>query len=141
MGINITAQQAADKWKRRLQSSTEDIRNGVNAVDESPMEAAARNPDKYVQGVQAAVASGKWQGGLRRVTLQSWKDATLNKGLPRISTGAEAAVGKVGSFYADLFPYEARLQDEVSSMPDTTIEDSIARMTAWARGMSRFKRS
>ena len=141
MAIKVNAQQAAEKWKRRLQGSTEDIRIGVNAVTESPMERAAENPDKYLQGVQQSVSSGKWAAGLRRVSLQQWKDSTLNKGLARISSGAEGAVAKVTSFMGDLLPFEANLQSQVDQMPDVTLEDSIARATAWMRGMTGFKRS
>ncbi len=140
-GINVTAAQAADKWKRRLQASTEDIRIGVTAVTEAPTELAAQAADKYLAGVQAAVATGKYQRGLRRVSLQDWKDATLGKGLQRIASGAEAAVPKVTAFMQQLIPFEERLMAEVDAMPNLTLEDSIARMGFWARGMAAFEQA
>ena len=139
--ITVTAAQAAEKWARNLGNSTEDIKRGINAVEVSPTELAAQAKDKWVAGVQRAAQEGKFEAGLRRVNLADWRKAAIEKGLPRISSGAQAAVPKMTAFMTDLLPHEARLMEEIDVMPDTTIEDSIARMGACARGMASFRRS
>jgi hypothetical protein len=41
-------------------------------------------------------------------------------------------------FYNKLLPFEEKLRTQVRAMPDVTIQDSIARSTAWITGMSQF---
>lgn len=137
----VTPQQAAEKWTRRLQSAGPDITNGINRVDTAPTQKAAAKKDKMLQNLTQAVNSGKWEAGLNRVTLADWKSAAINKGVPRISQGAASAAPKVASFMSQLLPYQDSLQQQVNSMPDLTIDDSINRMVAWTRGMSKFTRS
>ena len=140
MPIKITAEEFAEKQARRLKASTPDIRIGIERVTESPTAKAADKKDKMLANLQAAVNSGKWERGLRKVTLESWKDAALNKGLGRIAAGIDAAHDKVVDFASQLLPYEDRLQGEVNKMTDLTLEDNIARMTTWARGMNKFQK-
>jgi hypothetical protein len=136
-----TPARAAEKWGRNLKASTPDIRAGVEGVTESPMEKAANAQDKWLNGVQEAHSTGKFASRLRDVPLSVWKNNTLNKGIGRIAAGVDAAEDKVESFFTELLPYQERLQSQVDGMPDVTLEDSINRMTAWARGMAEFRRS
>lgn len=137
----LTPQQFSEKWARRLQSATPDITNGVNRVDTAPTEKAATKKDKMLANLTASVQSGKWESGLRRVTLADWKKATVEKGIPRIAQGASGATGKVSAFASQLLPFQDTLAAQVNAMPDLTLEDSINRMTTWVRGMSKFQRS
>lgn len=137
----VTPQQFAEKWGRRLQSATPDITNGVNRVDTAPTEKAASKKDKMLTNLTQAVQSGKWEAGLRRVTLADWKKSTIEKGIPRIAQGAAGATGKVTNFASQLLPYQDTLVSQVKSMPDLTLEDSIARMNTFVRGMAKFTRS
>lgn len=136
-----TPQQAAAKWQSRLKGAQTEIRQGVEAVTDSPTEKAAAKADKWLNGVQEAHASGKFVDRLRGVTLQDWKDKTINVGLGRIAAGVDAAVGDVQDFYQELFSFEANLQSQIESMPDTNLQDSINRATAWMEGMARFHRT
>lgn len=141
MPITMTAQQFAEKHARRLKGATEDIRRGVQAVTEAPTLKAAAQQDKMLARLTEAVNSGKWARGLRRVTLEEWKDKTLTKGIGRIAAGIDAAQDKMIDFGGQLLEYEATLQREIEGMSDLTLEDSISRMTAWCRGMARFTRT
>lgn len=135
--ITITPTEAADKQARNLKNSIPDIRRGVEAVTESPMEKAARNPEKWLSGMQQS--AGKWARNTAKVSLADWKGSMLGKGVNRIAEGIDNAHGKVVSFYDKLFPFEEALKTEIDKMPDTTIEDSVARASAWIRGMSKFE--
>lgn len=137
----LTPQQFAEKWQRRLQSAAPDITNGINRVDSSPTEKAAGKKDKMLANVTAAVQNGKWEAGLRRVTLADWKKAAVEKGVPRIAQGAAGAAPKVTNFASQLLPFQDTLQAQVKGMPDLTLEDSINRMSTWVRGMAKFTRS
>jgi predicted transcriptional regulator len=136
-----TPTRAAEKWVRNLSGATQEIRDGVNAVTQSPTDKAADQVDKYVLRVQEAAASGKYAARLRSVSLEDWKRATIDKGLQRIPQGAAAATGDVEAFMAELLPFQERLKSTIDAMPDTTLEDSIARQAAWTRGMAEFQRS
>ena len=137
----LTAQEFAEKWTRHMQSAAPDIQRGINRVDSSPTEAAASKKDKMLANVTQAVTSGKWEAGLRRVTLGDWKKAAIEKGIPRISQGVSNASPKVADFASQLLPFQDSLKSQISNMPDLTIEDNINRMTTFIRGMSKFKRS
>jgi hypothetical protein len=136
-----TPQSVADKWKRRLQAATQDVTDGVNAVRVNPAEQAVQKQAKLLANFTAAVNSGKWAAGLQRTTLQSWQQAMIQKGVPRIAQGAEAGMPKMQAFMQQLLPYQDTLSQQVANMSDLSLEDSIARMTAWTRGMANFKRS
>lgn len=136
----LTAQEFAEKWARRLTASAPDIQRGINRVDQSPTEKAASKKDKMLNNLTQSVQSGKWEAGLRRVTLADWKKAITEKGLPRISAGVQNASPKMADFAGQLLAYQDSVKSEIERMPDLTIEDSIARMAAWTRRMSQFKR-
>ena len=138
--INITPEEFTEKHARRLKGSIEDIRSGVSKVTESPTAKAAAKQDKMLAGVQAAVTSGKWAARLKAVSLDQWKEKTLNKGLGRIASGIDGAHDKVVAFAEQLLPFEASLKEQINKLPDLTLEDSVNRATAWIRGMSKFTR-
>jgi hypothetical protein len=136
----VTAEQYYEKLSRRLKSATADIEAGVNLVDVSPTSLAAAKADKWVNGIMEARSSGRWEKALLKVTLEEWKTKMKSKGIPRIATGIDGARAKVIDFAKQLLPFEDNLMAEVERMPDVTLEDSINRMGAWARGMAGFRR-
>lgn len=137
----LTAAEFAEKWQRRLSAAAPDITKGINRVDVSPTEQAAGKKDKMLTNLTAAVQGGKWEAGLRRVTLADWKKAAIDKGVPRISAGVANAGAKVSNFASQLLSYQDSLQSQITNMPDLTIEDNINRAVTWIRGMGKFKRS
>ena len=140
MPVKLSPEEYAEKHARNLKASVPDIRAGVARVTESPTAKAAAQQDKMIARLQEAVASGKWAAGLRRVSLEEWKDKTLNKGVGRIAAGIDAAHDKVVAFASDLIPFENTLMGRIDAMPDLTLEDSIQRATEWIRGMAKFSR-
>jgi hypothetical protein len=135
----LTPQQFQEKHNRRLKAAIPDITTGVAAVTASPTIAAAAKQAKMLDRLTTAVTSGKWAASLRAVTLEQWKSATTTKGIPRIAGGIDGAADKVTAFATRLLPFEATLMGTIATMPDVTLEDSIARMTAWVRGMTTFR--
>ena len=138
--IKVDAEEFAEKHARRLKGAIEDVRAGVEKVTESPTLKAAAKKTKMLQNLQQSVTSGKWETGLKRVSLEQWKQKTIDKGLGRIAAGVDEAHDKMVAFGAQLLAYESGLKDQVDKMPDLTIEDSINRATSWIRGMAKFER-
>jgi len=137
-----TPQQATNNWASGMSSSTEKMKAGINAVTESPTAAAARNSDRYLQGIQRAVSSGKWQAGLNAVSLQDWKTSMIEKGVPRVASGAAAAKPKMLAFLQQFLPYvQAGVQQINSSNPRGDLEANIQRSAAMARYNAAFRKS
>ncbi len=135
-----TPEQFATKWNRRIKGATQDVRDGIERVEESPTVAAVRAIPKMKMKILDAIDSGKVEAGLKRVTLEDWKRAALTKGVGRIAAGADEATDKVADFASELLPHIARGQAELEGLPDLTIEDSINRVGTFIRHMAGFKR-
>ena len=140
MANNLSPSAIAEKHARRTIGASQDLIAGVNSVTVSPTEQAAKKQDKLIQNWTDAVQSGKWARGLRAVSLDDWKKAMIEKGAPRVAAGIANSRAKIEAFFAELLPYQADLSAKISQMPDLTLEDSIARMTAQVRGMSNFRK-
>ena len=138
MAVRVTPVAAADLYVERIGNAVPRIEAGVRAVTVSPTESAAGAQAKMRQNIIAAIDNGSWAKGLRRVSLQQWKDAFINKGLLRIASGAADARPKMVTFYTALFAHQNDLLLKVESMPNVTLEQSIARMVAWVKGMANF---
>ena len=137
----LTPKQIQEKHNRRLKAAVEDMRIGVQGVTEAPTMKAAKKIDKMRAGFIAAIDSGKVERGLKRVTLEQWKDSMLNVGIGRVAAGIDNAAGKVEEFYGELMPHIAKIKTEVDRLPDVSLEDGINRAVTFIRGMAKFKRS
>jgi len=135
----LTAAQFAEKQARRLQGATEDMKMGVQSVTEAPTKKAAQKADKWFQRISADETKKRYVDGLNKVSLSDWQEKMINKGIPRVAAGIQAARPKVEAFAEKLLAYEDNLKAKVDQMPDLTLEDSANRMTAWMRGMAEFK--
>lgn len=129
-----------EKHARRLKGSVEDVRRGIDRVTENPCEKAAAKQDKMLTNLTAAVQSGKWAAGLKRVPLDKWKRQARDVGVNRIAAGIDAAKEKVVSFAEVLLPHIDRGQEKIKAMPDVTLDDNINRMTSFVRHMAEMKR-
>jgi len=137
----LTPEEFQDKHARRLKGSIEDMRQGIERVTESPTAKAAAKKDKMKQNLVASIDSGKWEAGLKRVTLDEWKTKMIDKGLNRVASGIDGAKDKVIAFAGEFLPHLDKIQEELRKMPDLTLEDSITRMTHQVRRAHEFKRT
>lgn len=131
----VTPQEYAEKWARRLRGATEDVRRGIEKVQTAPGELAVQNQDALLQNFVDSVNSGLWAARTRSVSLQDWKDAAINKGVPRIAAGVEAAQPKMAAMAAELLPIVDAAAAAARALPKVTIEDSIQRMIVFTRAM------
>ena len=131
----VDAGTAAKNWASGMAAATQKITAGINNVSESPTAKAAQHLDKYLAGTQAAVTSGKMAQKLNNVSLAAWKAAAIAK-VPRIASGAQTAIPKMQSHLSKFLPRVAAVQAQVRSMPSNTLQDRIARATAFMQGMA-----
>lgn len=132
------ATTVANLWASRLSASTPEITAGVNAVTQAPGARAAANVQGWIAGIQAA--QDKWVRNVSAVTLSQWQSAMINKGVPRVSSGAQAAIPKMTQFMTQWLPHAESVAQQVRSMPKGTIDQGIARVTAQIRGNAQFVR-
>ena len=136
----LTAVEFQEKHARRLKAAVEDVRRGIDRVTENPCEKAAAKQDKMLTNLTAAVSSGKWAAGLKRVSLEDWKRKARDIGVNRIAAGIDGAKEKVVSFAEVLLPHIDRGRDKIKAMPDVTLDDNLNRMTTFIRHMAELKR-
>ena len=137
----LTPAEFQEKHARRLSAAVEDVRKGIDRVTVNPCEQAAAKQDKMLAGITAAVNDGRWARGLRRVSLEQWKDKAKNVGVGRIASGIMESKEKVIAFAEQLLPHIDAQVTKLKTMPDITLEDNINRMTTFIRGMADFKRT
>ena len=141
MPRHLTPEEFTEKHNRRLKASTEDIRRGIDAVSVSPPSLAAAKIDKMKTHLVEKFDDGTIKRRLEAVTLEAWKKQAKDKGVNRISSGIDGAGEKVRKFASELLPKVYGLSDDIKTMPDMTIDDSIARATKFIREMSKFRKS
>jgi len=137
----LTPTEIAEKWRRRAEGAASDYQKGVERVSESPMEKAAAKIEKFKANLIKAINDGKWEKGLKSVSLGDWKQSVAEKGVANYATGIRAAESKMENFMSELVPFQDSLKAEIDRMPDITLSDSVARATKWIEGMAKFKRS
>lgn len=137
----VTPEEGARKLIDRARAAAPFIADQVRKVTVAPTEQAAQKVDKMRTNFLKSVDDGKVERGLRRVTLSDWQQAMINKGVPRITQGLEQAESKIVEFNREFYPHLDRVQAEVEAMPDTTLEDNIARAVHNIRRNAEFKRS
>ncbi len=137
----LSASQVAQKWGQRLQGASESIKQGVNNVTVSPTEKAAQAKDKYLQGVQQAAAEGRYEDGLRKVSLQDWQRAMTEKGVANLQNGVRAGVQNMEKFLREFLPYAQQVSDQVKAMPNVTEADAENRVLTNMRLMRQFRNS
>ena len=135
----VNAQQYAEKWSRRLKGSTEDIRAGVERVQEAPGAKAAKQKELMKTKLVEAIDSGRWERNVAAVPLEEWKSKIINKGLNRISAGVDGAQDKQIVMAEKLLRNIDEVQAIVNRTPRGSLEDNITRMTTHAREMAKRK--
>jgi hypothetical protein len=131
---SMTPDQVAAEWASRLGSATTKITAGVQNVNTAPGQLAARQ--KAVWAQQVVAAQDKWASRTAAVSLPDWQNAMIQKGIPRIASGAQAAQPKMAAFMGQLLPF---IDSGRRSLPPRgTLDQNIARMTNWTRHMATF---
>lgn len=122
---------ATNKWATAMAGATTAYTAGINGVQTAPGQLAAQASAKYLARVQARVAA--FEKNSAAVTLADWKTAAIDKGAPRLASGAAAAKTKVSAFQTSFFAYLKSGQSQINAMPTTTLEESILKSAAQQR--------
>lgn len=138
MTVKITPKEAAALWAERLGGATARITLGVERVTEAPGVKAAAAQDKMLHKITEAINSGRWAAEVARVTLPEWKKSMIEVGVPRIRSGATAALPEMEAFCTALFSHIESEQTKLEKMPSVTLANNVARMVQFVEGMAKF---
>lgn len=138
-GVRLTPAEAMAKWQQRTAGATQETMAGINRVTEAPGLKAAAKSQKWLAAVTAA--EPKFKANVAAVSLEQWKKAAIEVGVPRIASGVQAKGYKYSNFANDFFPWLDQGVQRVHQMPDITLEDAINRVGAMMRHNAAFKRS
>lgn len=129
---NVDPGTLAATWAQRLGAAQDRMKAGAMAVTTSPGAAAAAASDRWLAAVSAAAP--RFKAAVASVTTADWQDAYINKGLPRVASGATAAQSKFATTLGKILQAEKSI---VSSLPARgDVEQNIARSAAFIRGMA-----
>lgn len=130
----VSPEQAAADWVAGLSAKTAKIQANAQAVTVAPGQAAARQKTAYQQGVAANV--DKWARNVAAVSLAEWQQAFVQKGIPRIASGAQASQAKFASFMGRLLPYVERGKGNLPARG--TFDQNVQRAVQWMQYMHGF---
>jgi hypothetical protein len=90
-----------------------------------------------LQGISDAVTSGYWGRRVSAVTLPEWQRAMVDKGIPRVATGADAAIPSQTAMAETLLRAVDESAAIARALPKGTIEDSVNRAATYMREMAK----
>lgn len=126
----------AARWAQGLAGSGQKVTDGVNAVTTAPGAQAARQVAVWAARTQASQA--KYARNVAAVPLSSWQQAVIQKGIPRLASGAQQAEPKFMTFMTKLLPYVATGRSSLPARGD--INANKTRMNAWVDYMAKFQK-
>lgn len=139
----VTAQQFAQKWQTNLSGATQYIQAGVQKVSTPPGQKAAAQAQVMLANLTAAVTSGMWARRVGAVSLSDWQSAIITKGIPRIASGAQAALAKMTAVGTDLLAAVDASVAIVNQTPRGNLQTNIQRAVTFMTEMNkrRIRRS
>lgn len=123
----------ANKWAANLSAAANSgaVTAGIQSVTVAPGQAAARQKQAWMTNTPAA--ADKWAANTAAVSNAAWQEAAINKGVPRIATGATAAEPKMASFMSKLLPVINTAKGNLP--PRGNFQQNLARATAMATAL------
>lgn len=132
----VTPAQYMQKWQAGINGSTAYITAGVNAVKTAPGIAAAAAQNLMLQNLTAAVTSGRWAQAVSGVSLQSWQQAMLTKGIPNLSAGVQLATTQKLPAITTLLQNVDNAVSSLASTPRGNLQQNIQRAVQFMTAMS-----
>ncbi len=132
--LNTSPEQAGDAWASGLSGKVDKIKRGIDAVQTSPGDAAARQADVWLANVSAA--RDKFARNVR-VPLGDWQTAA-KAGADRIAAAAQA---KKDKYVQRVTPVFAHIAAGMANLPPRgSYEQNKARMNQFVDHMHSYQR-
>jgi len=135
----LSAEEYATKHANRLKAATEDMRQGIRRVSQAPGAEAVKHAEKLKTNFVKSVDDGTWARKTGEVSLDEWQTAAAGKGVDRVAAGIDAAHDRQVQMAARLLSVVDSAASKVETMPSTTLDDNINRMTTFVREMAKSR--
>lgn len=112
---------------------------GVNGVTENPLAKAALQKDKAVNAYAEALNSGRWASSLNAFGFEQWKALTAGQGANNLQAGAKKGQAKYTRALTRMAPLYQQSREALASMPNTNIDEAMARVRKNAEIMQSAK--
>lgn len=126
------------RWRDSASAGQQRYTEGVQATQVDVVGRAIAAQPKLLSGFTAAVTSGRWARRLQERGTQGWKTATVAKAA-NYAVGIAAGESEYQRAMQTWLPIIDSAAASVQSMPNTSFQDSIARMTAFATALHNAK--
>lgn len=132
--VKVSATQLASNWENGLNGAAAKIEAGINSVTENPAKLAADRSDFWLQ--QVSKSKDKYVSGLNKVTLESWKQSAIQKGIPALQNSLTMGKSKVEANAGKLI---STLNSALASMParGATLDQNLNRVKHVAQAMQK----
>jgi len=137
----LNASDIANKQIRRALQAVPDYEAGIKNPDRDPIAAAIKSDARRKNELAKAEAEGRWLKAMQSKTLQDWQEPTLTKGVQRYQQGVEASPADVLSFWQEQAQKLETIKSTISTMPNATEQDRVARMVKNLELMKKTKRA
>lgn len=134
-----SADAIAKKWSSGMMAAGPAYLAGIMALTETPGVAAAAAQDRYINGVQKAVADGAYREGNLGYSLASFQQAAKERGAPRLTAVSNQQIAK---YTAEIRPVLEHIQSVRSNLPARgDLMQNLQRSQAMALGMATYKKN
>jgi hypothetical protein len=126
------------RWVASAGTAQQRYSEGVQATNVDVVGRAVAAQAKLLTNVTQAISSGRWARRLSDVGTAGWKAQTLAKA-SNYSTGIAAGEQKYQQAMQTWLPIITSAAASVQSMPNTSFQDSLNRMTAFSTALHNAK--
>jgi len=134
-----SAQQAGQNWLQAAPRATTNWTQGIQNTTVDPTALAAQQAQKAVINFSAVVNSGQWARRLADAGKQKWQANSLAKSA-NYSTGYTAGQTAYEQGYTAFWNYMGPQLNGILAMPKNTIQDSIARASAFIQAAHAYQK-
>jgi len=135
---NLSPDQVVQKYQRGVANAAPDYAAGVENPSRSWSQATIAGASRWQAGVQLAAADGRFSRGVQAAGDQKWQQAASTKGAQRYAAAAQDAAQGYAAVVAKVMAAGAEARRAAASLPNTTIEQRIARAAASMRASSAY---
>jgi len=128
------------RWRDSASLGQQRFTEGVQSTTKDVVSLAIAAQPKLVTNFNQAVQSGYWARRLGEKGTAGWKAATIAKA-SNYATGIAAGVTDYQNAMQTWLPIIQAAAASVAGMPNTSFQDSLNRMTAFATALNNAKLS
>jgi hypothetical protein len=133
-----TPEQIAEKYNRGVAGAGADYLAGVQNPSRPWAAATAAGSRRWAAGVQQAIQNNSFARGVQTAGDQGWQQRAVAVGAQRFAAAAGEAAAAYSRQATRIMSAASAAQNAVSSMPNETIEQRIARSAAAQRSISGY---